>query len=144
MNPVDAFCKHFEQFHRSSPSDLRKFYTEDVEFIDPVNHLHGLNNLATYLSALRDKVEECTFCIHSISESVDSDIKVCFVSWTMMMKLSSLPTKPIEVEGVSHLKVKADGIFFHRDYFDVGQLVYENIPLLKWVIKAIKSRLREA
>lgn len=29
----------------------------------------------------------------------------------------------------------------HRDYFDMGEFVYERIPILKLIIQAIKKRL---
>ena len=32
--------------------------------------------------------------------------------------------------------------FFHRDYFDLGEMVYERLPGVGWVIKKVKNRLK--
>ncbi len=143
MNAFEAFCKHFEQFHNSPLSDLRKFYTEDVEFIDPLNHLHGLTKTRSYFSKLRRSVSECTFIIQSVNHTSNDDHETIFLTWVMSLKTVSASSKAVVVEGVTHLKVGQQGIFYHRDYFDVGELIYENVPLLKWVIKGIKRKLRE-
>jgi hypothetical protein len=31
---------------------------------------------------------------------------------------------------------------FHRDYFDLGEFVYERIPVLNSVVKFIKNRMK--
>ncbi|HDY7901818.1 TPA: nuclear transport factor 2 family protein, partial [Vibrio vulnificus] len=47
----------------------------------------------------------------------------------------------VEVKGVSHLKFEAGKVIYHRDYFDLGEMLYENLPLLGGIIRAIKQRL---
>ncbi|MCW8107420.1 nuclear transport factor 2 family protein [Alteromonas ponticola] len=143
MHPVDEFCKYFEQFHKSPSENLRKFYTKDVEFIDPMNHLRGLAEINAYFTKFNEKVAACTFDIFSVDKCLNKEHDSYYISWTINLSLRSDPTKLIQSDGVTHLKVNKTGIFYHRDYFDVGQLVYENIPLLKWIIKAIKTRLRD-
>jgi hypothetical protein len=46
------------------------------------------------------------------------------------------------LEGISHLRF-GEKIDYHRDYFDLGQMVYEQIPLVGRIIKTIKKRLSD-
>ena len=48
----------------------------------------------------------------------------------------------IHVDGITLLKIRDDKIYFHQDYYDMGQMVYEHVPLLKWVVNKIKSGMR--
>ena len=34
-----------------------------------------------------------------------------------------------------------DKVFYHRDYFDAGAMVYEQLPLIGMLIRAIKGRV---
>jgi hypothetical protein len=45
----------------------------------------------------------------------------------------------INVEGMSQLRF-SDKIFAHRDYFDVGQMLYEQVPFLGGLIGLLKNR----
>jgi limonene-1,2-epoxide hydrolase len=49
--------------------------------------------------------------------------------------------KPITVDGITMLKLENDKITFQRDYYDLGQMVYENIPLLGIIIKKIRRSM---
>lgn len=47
--------------------------------------------------------------------------------------------REIMVDGISHLRVRDGKVCFHRDYFDAGQLLYENLPLVGRIIRFIKG-----
>jgi limonene-1,2-epoxide hydrolase len=46
--------------------------------------------------------------------------------------------KPVEVPGVSILRF-TDKIVYQRDYFDVGAMMYEQLPIFGWVLRRLKS-----
>jgi hypothetical protein len=46
----------------------------------------------------------------------------------------------ITLTGASHLRFDTR-ISYHRDYFDMGEFLYERIPVLSAVIRHIKQRL---
>ena len=52
-------------------------------------------------------------------------------------------SRPISVNGVSLLTLKDDRVVYHRDYYDMGEMVYEHVPVLKRVIHYIKKRLTQ-
>jgi hypothetical protein len=54
--------------------------------------------------------------------------------------------KTITVNGISHLLYQMDNessakIFLHRDFFDLGQLLYENIPVIGAINRQLKKGL---
>ncbi|MEL7287824.1 MAG: nuclear transport factor 2 family protein, partial [Pseudomonadota bacterium] len=62
--------------------------------------------------------------------------------WTMDLQHPKLQKgAPISVNGVSHLKFRDGQVIYHRDYFDLGEMLYENLPLLGSVVRTIKQRL---
>ena len=56
----------------------------------------------------------------------------------MFPKLAS--GKTISVEGHSKLVFKEGKIINHRDYFNVGEMLYKHIPILGGVINYIDKR----
>ena len=57
---------------------------------------------------------------------------------TLVLKRS---TNVITLDGTTQLKVEDEKIIYHKDYYDLGEMVYEHIPLLGSIIKMIKRRL---
>ena len=72
--------------------------------------------------------------------SVSSNSVTHIVNWTMNLKLKQ-SDKLITVDGNTQLTVKDDIIVYHKDYYDLGEMVYEHIPLLGFFVKKIKKRL---
>ena len=65
------------------------------------------------------------------------------VNWVMNLTHPKLNKgKSFGVPGATFFKVNEEQkIIMHRDYFDAGIMLYENIPLLGSLVKLIKSRL---
>ena len=60
--------------------------------------------------------------------------------WEMHVKHKKIKGgENIVVEGVSIVKYQGDKVIYHRDYFDIGEMVYENIPILGSMIRWIKD-----
>ena len=57
----------------------------------------------------------------------------------MILRQRGQSGEVIRVEGASFLKVRNNRIYYHRDYFDLGAFVYENVPMLGSIIKRIKQ-----
>ena len=117
---------------------LESLYTEDVHFEDPAHALQGRSKLMAYFNALFKNLESCSFKFHQTIIS-DADI---FMSWTMFISHPKLRNgETIRVEGGSLLKTRNRQIYYHRDYFDMGAMIYEHLPILGRVINKIKRRL---
>ena len=49
--------------------------------------------------------------------------------------------KPITVEGHSFIMGDDSKVTYHRDYVDLGQMLYEHIPVLGRLIQWVKKRM---
>ncbi|MDT8894811.1 nuclear transport factor 2 family protein [Halomonas sp. I1] len=134
------FCDVFHKLDKHCTNKLYKAYTDDIEFRDPLHRITGITALQQYFSALYENVTECRFTFHEGQRLGDD----AFLVWTMSLKHPRLAGgKRIDVEGCSRLVFADDAsgrVCRHRDYFDVGELLYEHLPLLGPTIRLIKRR----
>lgn len=116
---------------------LAAVYREDVVFEDPFHHIEGLTNLHDYFDSLYQNVHSIQFEFHQHWLNSDDAMQ----TWTMHLCHPRLNRgKSVAVEGCSLLRFD-DRITYHRDYFDGGQLLYENVPILGSVIRKLKQQL---
>ncbi|MBS9404948.1 nuclear transport factor 2 family protein [Halomonas sp. TRM85114] len=136
---LQVFCAFFNKLDKTCTKNLDKVYSADVTFDDPIHHFEGITALEAYYQSLYNNVTSCHFIFHQSQRQGDD----AFVTWTMKLVHPRLDSgKPIEVEGCSHLRFAADGrVAQQRDYFDVGAMIYERLPLLGRMVKGIKQRL---
>jgi len=128
----------YENFDVRNLRGMRGIYAEDVCFEDPIHGIQGLQALEDYFHKLFSNVDQCRFKFHRSVVSGDG----MFFSWTMMLKHRSIKRgQLIRVEGSSYLKYRNGKVYYHRDYFDLGAMVYENIPLLGPLVKYLRGRM---
>ncbi|GAA6185638.1 MULTISPECIES: nuclear transport factor 2 family protein [Alteromonadaceae] len=137
-----SVLKKFENFYRNlslqSIAHLGDVYAPEATLIDPLSQHQGLKCIKDYFENLLTNTSKCDCLIQHITE-VEGDI---FVTWKMRIVHPQLNSgKEFEVDGISHLKSANDKIVFHRDYYDLGEMIYEQVPLLKHIIRALKRRL---
>lgn len=117
---------------------IEPLYADDIYFEDPSHGIQGKAGLMKYFVNMFKNMDNCDFKFHQTLNS-DNDI---FMTWTMFLnhkKLNGGDT--IRVDGSSFLKTRNGKIYYHRDYFDMGAMVYENLPLLGRIIRKIRLRL---
>lgn len=113
-------------------------YADDVLFEDPAHRVEGLPRLKEYFAALYERVDTLDFLI----DSAEMGNEHGWLSWTMTLRHPRLGAgRPIAVAGVTRLTFDGEGrVCHHRDYFDLGALLYEQLPLLGPVVRAVKGR----
>lgn len=138
MSPaLDAFCALYRRLGPDGLAGLRQVYADEVHFCDPAHDLHGLETLVGYFEGLFTHVSQCRFDIEQVMEQEGE----AFVRWRMHFVHPRLNGgRKVVVPGVSHLRFDRR-IHYHRDYFDLGALLYERLPVLGAVIRRLKGRL---
>lgn len=117
---------------------VSQFYDENVVFQDPVGTIHGREHLTGYYLHLYKNIKSIRFEIKK--EIQQGNNLLAF--WKMFMRFPGLNYgNEVTVEGVSEFKFKDGKAVYHRDYFDLGEMVYEQIPVFGKIIKAMKSRM---
>ncbi len=139
LRPLDHFKNTFNQLDKNHLDLLEQIYAPDVQFRDPVQSLTGLPALRDYYGRLYEGVIACYFTFDA--EVIEGQQGV--LVWTMFFEHSRFRAgEKLELRGVSHLQFLDDGrVHHHRDYFDMGEFIYERVPVLGSVIRAIKNRL---
>ena len=119
---------------------LDNFYARKTKFIDPLGSHHGIDSVKNYYKNLYTNVKDIHFKFNDIVSSGNTHVLI----WTMVLTAEGLNGgRPISLEGNSYIKFdESDLVIYHRDYFDMGEFIYEHVPVLGWTIKQVKNRLR--
>ena len=134
-NTIEKFKNYFTQMDLKNNTILKEIYAEDVLFTDPIHKIQGIDNLSQYFNKLNDNLIEGTF---QFTEEALIDNKA-YLSWDMKLKLKK-PKKRVQASGISVLTIE-DKVISQRDYFDTGELFYENVPVLGGLIRSIKRKI---
>ena len=131
----------YEKLNKDSMHLVDEFYDPQIDFIDPIHSLKGSDKMKEYYSNLYKNAENVQF---EFKDFVQSEEKVVAV-WKMTLKTDKLNGgEPYSVEGNSVIHFGPSGkAIYHRDYFDLGAFVYEKIPVVGYVVKKIKNRMKE-
>lgn len=138
---LEAFCVAFNKLDTSCTKILYRLYTDDVIFIDPFHRIEGIHALEAHFSKLYENVTECRFTFHDQLAQGDN----AYVTWTMHMRHPRLASgRTVAVEGCSQLAFSTKApqrVCYHRDYFDAGAMLYEQLPGLGSIVRWLKQRV---
>lgn len=138
---MDDPVERLKALYRTHPPDLgaglAAVYAEDVVFRDPARELRGRQALARYLQELYRGVLACRF---EFQDELRAEGRAA-LTWTMYLRHGRLrPRETLALPGASFLRF-ADKVHDHRDYFDLGALLYERLPLIGPLVRTLKARL---
>ncbi len=134
---VEKFKATFNELDADCLDRLSEIYADDVHFQDPVREICGLNVLRDYYANLYQDVLSCRFEYQPGME----DATQAVIPWVMHVRHGTFRRgQEITLSGLSHIHF-ADRVHRHRDYFDMGEFIYERVPVLGAIIRRIKARL---
>lgn len=134
---VERFADTYTRLTAQSLGLLSELYSADVQFQDPFRRITGLPALTAYFAELYRHVESCAFAF----DKTVVQGQTALLTWTMSLTHPRLSGGAVvTVPGASLIRFH-DKVFSHRDYFDGGALLYEHLPLVGCVIRAIKARV---
>ena len=138
--PIKAVCELFANLNSQqvTTANFAQAYRKDVVFTDPLHVIEGLEALVSYSQSLYSNVTSCRFEFERILER-DGEATLIWKMHLVHPKLNG--GKLVVVPGVTHALFD-DRIYYHRDYFDAGAMLYEQLPILKQVIGWLKARLK--
>ncbi|UTA48634.1 nuclear transport factor 2 family protein [Simiduia sp. 21SJ11W-1] len=135
---IKKFKACYSQFSLTSVGMLPAIYAPEAEFIDPVHKVQGLNAIEAYFTDMCQGLNRCEFQFESIVKDGD---QVC-IRWCMTFEHPRLQGgAPVSVPGVSWLWVANGRVVRHEDHYDMGAMLYEQLPLLGRVIRYLRKRL---
>ncbi len=134
---LSRFIDVYQQLGVDNVDNIADIYHSNVIFEDPLHRVEGLASLLVYFQGLYTNLSSCSFVINNYFANDEQ----ASIYWHMTFTHSKLNgAMPVSVEGHSHLKEVDGKVIYHRDYLDVGAMLYEHIPVLGHAVKFIKKR----
>jgi len=136
---MEKFLTMYQDLSSENLHLLQDVYSSDIQFIDPAHEISGLDKLTEYFSALYQNVTSIDFTFKDVVQQNNQ----CYLQWDMTFCHKNLAGgKTIVVSGTTFLRFNDDHkVCYHRDYFDLGEMIYEHLPLLGRLLANIKRRL---
>lgn len=132
------FIKTYSNLNKESMACLDDIYHQNIIFEDPAHRIEGVDQLKTYFSSMYQNLLYCHFDI----ESVDSFKDKSFLVWTMRFSHPKLNHgQEISVPGMTRIEFYQGKVRFHRDYFDLGAMVYQHVPVIGIAVRFLKRKL---
>lgn len=142
LSPVfntERFKQVYKVFNQGMLKQLPDIYSPEVIFIDPVHQLTGLTALTQYFAGFCSDELRCEFAIYNEISSQGQ----AFFQWKMHYQHPRLESgMPLILDGGSLIKFDTH-IIFHQDFYDMGAMIYQHIPLLGWIVKKINSGIAQ-
>lgn len=134
---LSNFVLVYQKLSKESLQLLDTIYHENVTFTDPLHTVEGFDDLYQYFQNLYQNLTSCKFVI---DEVIWQDSQASLF-WTMTYQHPKLNKgKVVTVIGTSHIKGEGGKVIYHRDFLDLGAMLYEQIPLLGQLTKWIKTK----
>ncbi|MBD3642444.1 MAG: nuclear transport factor 2 family protein [Marinobacter sp.] len=134
---IEHFKALFNELDKGNLNKLQEVYSENIRFQDPFGQVAGLDELTHYFAGAYRNVISCRF---EFGSAVTNGSSVA-LPWVMKLRHKRIRGgREISVDGISHLEIEDGRVSFHRDYFDAGQLLYENLPALGRIVRWIKGQ----
>lgn len=139
MSSIQQFLNFYNGLSSNNLTTLGQIYHPDVVFIDPVHKITGCEALGDYFSHAYDRLSFCQFT----AKAECKDGNCGYISWQMDFSHQAIGQgKLIQVDGCTELRWHEDGrIIYHRDYYDLTDLVYQHLPVLGWATAQVKRRM---
>ncbi|MGV8926174.1 MAG: nuclear transport factor 2 family protein [Ewingella sp.] len=138
METLERLADFYRHLDDSQLPLLSRIYHPQIEFIDPVGQHNGVDALEHYFRQLLKSVNYCRFDVQHIQRHGSE----ATLLWRMDYSHPSLKKgQDLSLDGISYLRQASGMIIYQRDYYDMGAMLYEHVPLLGTAVKALKARL---
>ena len=120
---------------------IQEFYDPNATFQDPIHQIKGVKAIETYYAGLYKNVESIRFEYKSTSE-INNFVTL---EWKMYLRSPSLNSgREVTLDGVSLITFGGEQgkVIAHRDYFDMGEFIYERVPILGSAVSFIKNKMK--
>ncbi len=134
---LSNFISIYQKLGTNNLDLLSVIYHDDITFIDPLHDIQGFSDLYQYFKGLYQNLLTCDFVINKVI----FDGNEAAIYWTMTYQHSKLNKGAcVTVSGSSHIQGNEDKVTYHRDYLDLGAMLYEQLPLFGKLTKWIKTQ----
>ncbi|MET3118230.1 steroid delta-isomerase [Undibacterium sp. GrIS 1.8] len=146
VNAVDAYEEaleklivFFETLTPDSSQQISAIYAEKAYFKDPFNEVQDVAAIIKIFSHMFSQVNQPRFKVHThILQGNEA-----FISWDFLFTMKRFSSELQRIKGATHLRFLEDGrVSYHRDYWDAAEELYEKLPILGSLMRALKRAAR--
>lgn len=133
----------YTNWGEASLAQLPNIYAQNVVFEDAIHKVEGLDGLLSYFTHTMAGLTSCRFEFH---DQVELDGKIV-LTWTMHYAHPRLKKgEDLTLEGITWLTLddQEGKVVYHRDYYDLTEMVLDHVPVLGWACQQVKQRLKGA
>ena len=135
MSNVKDLKIWYENLKKSSLDQIENFYDANVFFKDPFNEIKGIKKLRQIFAHMFENLENPNFVF---IDTIENEGEV-FLTWDFFLKFNKNEYK---IHGSTHLKYnEKKRIYYHRDYWDVGEEVLLNVPFVRSLYGFFRKKL---
>jgi hypothetical protein len=133
--PLERIADWYEALTPETLPSIGEHYAEQAYFKDPFHEFVGRDRLLQVYRRMFDQLGSPRFEIDHRFQGAQEGMLIWRFHFALRGRDWCIP-------GSSHLRFGADGtVTGHRDYWDAGEHVYEHVPVLRAVLRLIKSRV---
>jgi len=135
--PLRRFCEFYRDYSPAWLARLGELYAPSFEFHDPFTVIRAdLGQLEHHFAKAFD-LAASKFLVEDAAVGQDG---AC-VRWTWVWKWKPGSTEQ-RVPGVTWLRFDASGkVVFHQDLFDTASSIFDVVPVLGGLLRALRRRL---
>jgi hypothetical protein len=131
------FKQLYKKFDQDTIRNLPNIYSPQISFKDPVHQLRGIPELSSYFAGFCSDELRCEFDIYNEVLSHGQ----AFFQWKMRYQHPRLASgKPLVLDGGTLIKFDTH-ITHHEDFYDMGAMIYQHVPVLGWAVKKVNERI---
>lgn len=137
-----SVVEFFKDLNKNTMYLVDEFYDRDVLFRDPLVEIHSRSQLKDYYTNLYKNVRAIDFDVTYVIQENDNTA----IAWKMTLTADNFNgNKPLSLDGSSIIKFGGNEgkAIYHRDYFDLGEFVYEGIPVLGNAVRMVKKKMSQ-
>lgn len=142
VNPafdIEQFKRLYQTFNSYTLAQLPQVYSPTIIFKDPVHQLKGIVALSNYFAVFCNPAMKCQFDITNQIVSHDQ----AFFQWKMYYQHPRLKSgEVLTLNGGTLIKFNSK-IVYHEDFYDMGSMIYQHLPVLGWAVKKINRYITE-
>jgi hypothetical protein len=134
MNALDSLCDYFEGLGLDTLHELERYYATDTWFKDPFHEVTSVEAVRAILRHTFIKLPDARLRIGKRFSDTDHH---GVILWEMSFTMP-VTRQPSCIKGASHIEFDGDGkVIAHRDYWDAAEELYGQLPVLKWLMRAL-------
>ena len=138
---ITAYVAAFTRLSPNNIDDLTALLADDVIFTDPFNHTVGKEGFARIFQHMFETCTDPRFTVSDIAHGTDAH----YLRWQMTARLSSWPRSALLIEGMSEVRIDANGrISHHIDHWDSASQLLMILPVIRAIIRPVMRLFRIA